>query len=119
MAASGVMVGKPSLCMRVADGVSMITRASCMLGMSGAFKSKQRYTRHRLGATRVPKLIRIVKISEKYRFLQFAFFVSDGFPNLSRSMGDLESSGAGESMQNDLAHLTESARLPIEGCAGS
>ena len=49
----------------------------------------------------------------------FAFFVSGGFSNLSRSMGDLESSGAGESMQNDLAHLTKSAILHMDGFAGS
>ena len=74
MAASGVMVGKPSLRMRVADGVSMITRAGCMLGMSGALKSKQRHARHRVGATRLPKSIRIMKINETYRFVQFCIF---------------------------------------------
>ena len=57
MAESGVMIEIPSLCMRVADGVSMITRAGCMLCMSGAFQSKQRHARHRVGATRVLKLI--------------------------------------------------------------
>ena len=40
MVASGVIVGKPSLHMRVAGGVSMITRAACMLGVSDAFQSK-------------------------------------------------------------------------------
>ena len=67
MAESGVMIKTPSLCMRVADGVSMITRAGCMLGMSGAFKSKQRHARHRAGAMRVLKSMRNMKISEKYR----------------------------------------------------
>ena len=118
MAASGVMVGKPSLRMRVADGVSMITRAGCMLGVSGAFKSKQEHARHRSGATRMPRASLIVKISENIDLYNFAFFVSGGFSNLSRAMGDLESSCARESMQNDLAHLTESARLPMNGCAG-
>ena len=33
-------------------------------------------------------------------------------------MGDLESSGAGESMQNDLAHLTEGAKLHMDVFAG-
>ena len=69
MAASGVVVGKPSLRMRVADGVSMITRASCMLGVSGAFKSKQQHARHRAGASRVLTSSRNMKISEKYRFV--------------------------------------------------
>ena len=72
-AESGVMFGKPSLRMRVADGVSMITRAGCMLGVSGAFKSKLRYTRHRVGATRVPKLIRIVKISNLHFLCRMVF----------------------------------------------
>ena len=49
----------------------------------------------------------------------FAFFVSGGFSKLSQALGELESSGAHQSMQNDLAHLTESARLPISGCAWS
>ena len=66
MAASGVMVGKPSLRMRVADGVSMITRAGCMLGVSGAFKSKQRHARHRAGASRVLTSSRNMKINETY-----------------------------------------------------
>ena len=49
----------------------------------------------------------------------FAFFVSDGFSNLSRAVGEIEISGAHLSMQNDLAHLTESARLSVSGCAWS
>ena len=49
----------------------------------------------------------------------FAFSVSGGFSNLSRAVDELGSSGARQSTQNDLAHPTESARLPIEGCAGS
>ena len=49
----------------------------------------------------------------------FAFFVSGGFLNLSRALGELGSSGAHQSMQNDLAHLTESARFPMNVCAGS
>ena len=49
----------------------------------------------------------------------FVFFVSGGFSNLSRAVGELENSGARQSMQNDLAHLTGSARLPMDGCAGS
>ena len=53
------------------------------------------------------------------RVSNLAFFVSGDFSNLSRAVGELGSSGARQSMQNDLAHLTESARLPIEGCAGS
>ena len=120
MAASGVMVGKPSLRMRVADGVSMITRAGCMLGVSGALKSKPRHARHRAGATRVPKSSRTVKINiTNIDLYNCAFFVLDDFSILSRAVGELESSGARQSMQNDLAHLSESARLPINGCAGS
>ena len=105
--------------MRVADGVSMITRAGCMLGVSGAFKPKHRHARHRAGATRVPKNSRNMKNNEKYRFIQFCIFLSGGFSNSSQAVGELESSGAHLSMQNDLAHLTESARLPISGCAWS
>ena len=37
MAAPGVMVEKLSLRMRVAEGVSMLSRAGGMLGVSGAF----------------------------------------------------------------------------------
>ena len=50
---------------------------------------------------------------------KFAFFVSGVFFRIYLSMGDLDSSAAGESMQNDLAHLTESARLHMDGFAGS
>ena len=60
-----------------------------------------------------------MKNIENIDLYNFAFFVSDGFSNLPRAVGELGSSGARQSMQNDLAHLTESARLPIEGCAGS
>ena len=67
----------------------------------------------------MPKSIRIMKSNEKHRFLQFCIFVSGRFSNLSRAMGDLESSGASESMQNDLAHFTVSARRPMNGCAVS
>ena len=49
----------------------------------------------------------------------FVFFVSDDFSNSPRAVGELGSSYARLSMQNDLAHSTESARLPIEGCAES
>ena len=48
----------------------------------------------------------------------FAFFCGVFFFRIYLSMGDLESSGAGESMQNDLAHLSESARLHMDGFAG-
>ena len=37
MAAPGVMVEELSLRMRIADGVSMLSRAGGMLGVSGAF----------------------------------------------------------------------------------
>ena len=119
MAASGVMVEKPSLRMRVAGGVSMFSRAGCMLGVSGAFKSKLWHARHLAEATRVPKSARIMKTIENIDLYNFAFFVSDGFSKLSRAVDELGSSGALQSMQNDLAHPTESARLPIEGCAVS
>ena len=49
----------------------------------------------------------------------FAFFVSDGFSNLSRAVGEPGSSGAHQSMQNDLEYFTESARLPVSGFAWS
>ena len=49
----------------------------------------------------------------------FAFFVSGVFFRIYVSMGELESSGAGESIQNDLAHLTKSAILHMNGFAGS
>ena len=44
--------------------------------------------------------------------------MSGGFSNLSRAVGEPGSSGAHELMQNDVAHLTESARRPMDGCAG-
>ena len=59
------------------------------------------------------------KLMEHIDLYNFSFFVSGGFSNLSQAVGELESSGARQSMQNDLAHLTESARLPMDGCAGS
>ena len=49
----------------------------------------------------------------------FAFFVSGGFSNLSQAVSELGGSGAQQSMQNNLAHLTEGARLPMDGCAGN
>ena len=61
----------------------------------------------------------ILKIKKSIDLYNFSFFVSGGFSNLSRAVGELESSGARQSMQNDLAHPTESARLPIEACAVS
>ena len=65
------------------------------------------------------KLAESLKILKNIDLYNFAFFVSDGFSNLPRAVGELGSSGARQSMQNDLAHLAESARLPIEGFAGS
>ena len=53
MAAPGVMVGKPSVRMRLLGGFSNITRAGCMLGVSAALKSKQQHARDRLGDTKV------------------------------------------------------------------
>ena len=49
----------------------------------------------------------------------FAIFVFGGFSNFSRSAGELGSSDARNSTQNNLAHLTEAARLAINGCAMS
>ena len=118
MAASGVMVGTLRLRMRVADGVSMITRAGCMLGVSGAFKSKQRHARDRAGATRVLQSSRIMQISKNIDLYNFAFFVSGGFSDLSRAVSELKRSGARLSMQNHLVNLTESARRPMDGCVG-
>ena len=48
-----------------------------------------------------------------------AILVSDSFSNLSRSVGQLESSAARNSTQNNIAHLTETARLARNGCAMS
>ena len=48
----------------------------------------------------------------------FVFFVSGGFSNFSRAVGELEGSGARQSMQNEHARLTESARRSIDGYAG-
>ena len=62
------------------------------------------------------ELCQLMKNIDLYNF---AFFVSGGFSNLSRAVGELGSSGAHQSMQNDLAHLTESARLHIDGFGGS
>ena len=87
MAALGVMVGKPSLRMRVADGVSMITQAGCILSVSGAVKSNQRHARHRAGASRVLISRRNMKISEKYRFVQFCIFCVGWFFELISSCG--------------------------------
>ena len=61
---------------------------------------------HRVGATRVPKFSQTMKFSEKNDFYNFVFFVSGDFSNLSRAVGELENSGARQSMQSDLAHLT-------------
>ena len=60
-----------------------------------------------------------MEISENTDLYNFAFFVSDDFSNLSGAVGELGSSGAHQSMHNDLVHLTETARLPMDGCAGS
>ena len=57
--------------------------------------------------------------TENIDVYNFAFFVLGRFPTLSRAVGEIESSSARQSTQNDLAHLTESARLPTNGCAGS
>ena len=46
------------------------------------------------------------------------FFASGRFPDSSRAVDEREISCASQSTQNDLAHLTESARLPTKGCAG-
>ena len=62
------------------------------------------------------ELCKFVKNIDLYNF---AFFVSDGFSNLSPAVGVPERSGARQSTQNHLAHLTESARLAINGCAVS
>ena len=45
--------------------------------------------------------------------------MSGGFLDLSRAVSELEGSGARQSMQNNPAHLTVSARRPMDGCAGS
>ena len=58
-----------------------------------------------------------MKNIENIDLCNFAFFVFAGFSNLSRDLGELQSPRAHLSMQNDLAHLTESAGLPISGCA--
>ena len=50
---SGVMVGQLCLRMRVAGGISMITRAACMLGGSDALPSKPIHAIRRAEATRV------------------------------------------------------------------
>ena len=42
-----------------------------------------------------------------------------GCLNLTRAVGELQSSQALHSTQNDLAHLTESARTLRNGCVGS
>ena len=49
----------------------------------------------------------------------FAFVVSDGFSNLSPAVVLPERSVERQSTQNHLAHLTESARLAMNGCAVS
>ena len=67
----------------------------------------------------MPKLSRFMEIIENIDLYDFCIFMSGEFSNLSRAVGEIESSGAHQSMQNDLAHFTESARLPIEGCAES
>ena len=65
MAASGVMVEKPSLRMRVAGGVSMLSRAGRMLGVSGASKSKLWDVIYLLEATRVRKSGRFMKMIDQ------------------------------------------------------
>ena len=60
-----------------------------------------------------------MKNIENSDLFNFAFFVLAGFSNLSRALGELGSSGARQLMQKHFAHLTESAKLPIEICAGS
>ena len=109
------MVEELSLRMRIADGVSMLSRAGGMLGVSGAFKSKLRQARHRAKASRVPKLSRFMEIIENIDLYDFVFLMSGEVSNLSRAVGEISSSGAHLSMQNDLAYLTESARFPIRG----
>ena len=64
----------------------------------------------------MPKSSRTVELSENIDLCNFAFFVSGGFSKLFQALGELESSGAHQSMQNDLAHLTESAGLAINCC---
>ena len=113
------MVGKLGLRTRDAGRVSMITPAVFMLGGSDALHSKPMHIRHRVKATRVPKFSHTLQINEKYGFVQFCIFCVGGFLILSRAVGEIGSSGARLPMQNDLAHLTESARLPMDGCAGS
>ena len=66
-----------------------------------------------------PNLAEKLKFSENIDLYNFAFFVSGGFSNLSQPDGELKSSVACHSTQNDLAHLTESAKLPMDGFAGS
>ena len=67
----------------------------------------------------MPKLIRIIKFNEKISICAILYFLCRVvFFRIYLSMGDRDSSGAGESMQNDLAHLTESARLHMDGFAG-
>ena len=56
---------------------------------------------------------------ETIDFSNFAICVSDDFSNLSRLAGDLESSAARYSTQDNLAHLTDTARLAINGGAMS
>ena len=65
-----------------------------------------------------PNPAEVLKLMKSIDLYNFAFFVSDGFSNLPRAVVELGSSGARQSMQNDLAHPTESARLPIEAALG-
>ena len=75
--------------------------------------------RHRAGALRVPESSRTSKMNKNIDLYNFAIFVSGGFSKLSQAVSELESSDARQSMQNDLAHRTERARFPMDGCAGS
>ena len=119
MVVSGVMVGKLCLRMRVADGVSMINRAACMLGVSDAFESKPLHARHRVEASRVRESSLTMIFSENIGLYKVAFFVSDGFSILSGIASELKSYCARLSTQNDLTHLTEIVRLVMNGCVWS
>ena len=63
-------------CIFVLDGFLNLSRSVDILGVSGAFKLKQRHARHRAGATRVPQSSRTMKITENTDLYIFAFLWS-------------------------------------------
>ena len=119
MAPSGVMVRKPSLRMRVAEGISIISRAGCMLGVSVAFKSKKRHARHRGESHEIFHIQPNYKINGKYRFVKFCISCVGRFFRTYLLVGVPVTSDARQSTQNHLANLTESAILAMNGCAVS